>query len=152
MKPICFPFTYVSDSVGQALTACFGQFVVYQPLAGKIPEQMCPWVEKGVLDIRGPVTENQTDLETMVRNYMSWAELHFDGLRPKSPFLQTWKDAIPFFDGSSSSQVVADIKNLAYSKPGSGAPEPHAPAAYLSRTPMREGDRLVVTQLDDRNH
>ena len=33
MKPICFPSTYVSYSVAQALTACFGQFIVYQPLA-----------------------------------------------------------------------------------------------------------------------
>ena len=68
MKPIFFPFTYVSDSVAQALTACFGQFIVYQPLAGKIPEQMRPWVEKGILDIRVPVTEDQKELEAAVRN------------------------------------------------------------------------------------
>ena len=59
MKPICFPSTYVSDSVAQALTACFGPFTVYQPLPGKIPEQMRSWIEKGILDIRTPITENR---------------------------------------------------------------------------------------------
>ena len=123
MKPICFPSTYVSDSLAQALTACFGQFIVYQPLAGKIPEQMCPWAEKGILDIRVPVTANQTDLETMVKNFSSWADLHFGGSGLKSPFLKTWKDAIPFFKASSSSQVAADIKKQVYGKTGSRAPE-----------------------------
>jgi len=37
MKPIYFPFTYVADSVAQALAACFGEFIVYQPLTGNIP-------------------------------------------------------------------------------------------------------------------
>ena len=78
MKPICFPSTYVSDSVAQALTACFGQFIVYQPLAGKIPEQMRPWVEKGFLDIRVPLNEDQADLETVAENFLSWANIHFE--------------------------------------------------------------------------
>jgi hypothetical protein len=124
MKPICFPSTCVSDSVAQALTACFGQFIVYQPLAGKIPEQMRPWVEKGILDIRVPVTENQKELEAVVKNYLNWADLHFDGSGLKPPFLQTWQDSIPFFKASSSSQVVADIKEQVHGKPSSRAPEP----------------------------
>jgi hypothetical protein len=124
MKPICFPSTYVSDSVAQALTACFGQFIVYQPLAGKIPEQMRSWIEKGILDIRVPFTGDQKEIETVVANYLSWADLHFDGSGLKPPFLQTWKDAIPFFKASSSSQVVADIKEQVHGKPASRAPEP----------------------------
>ena len=124
MKPICFPSTYVSESVAQALTACFGQFIVYQPLAGKIPEQMCPWVEKGILDIRVPVTENQTDLEAVVKNYLSWADLHSDSSSLKFSFMQTWKNSIPFFKDSSSSQVVADIKEQVHGKPASIYPEP----------------------------
>ena len=124
MKPICFPATYVSDSVAQALTACFGQFIVYQPLAGKIPEPMRSWVEKGILDIRVPVTEDQKELEAMVKNYLSWADLHVDGSGLKPPFLQTWKDAIPFFNASSSSQVASDIKEQIHGKPASRVPEP----------------------------
>jgi len=123
MKPIFFPSTYVSDSIAQALTACFGQFIVYQPLAGKIPEQMRPWIDKGILDIRAPITEDQKELEAVVKNYLSWADLHFDGSGLKPPFLQTWKDAMPFFKASSPSQVVADIKEHVHGKPAAGAPE-----------------------------
>ena len=110
MKPVYFPFTYVTDPVAQALAACFGQFIVYQPLAGKIPEMMSPWIEKGILDVRVPEAEDQKELETMVKNYQSWADLHIvrPGSRPS--LIQTWKDAVPFFASSSSSQVMADVK------------------------------------------
>ena len=124
MKPICFPSTYVFDSVARALTACFGQFIVYQPLTGKIPEQMLTWVESGVLEIRVPVTEDQNEFEAVVKSYLSWADLHFDGSGLKPPFFQTWKDTTPFFEASSSSQVVADIKKLLHGKPVSRAPDP----------------------------
>jgi len=124
MKPICFPYTYIPDSVAQALTACFGQFIVYQPLAGKTPEQMQSWVERGVLDIRVPMTEDQNEFEAVVKNYLSWADLHFDGSGLKAPFLRTWKDTTPFFETSSSSQVVADIKALHHGRPASRAPGP----------------------------
>jgi hypothetical protein len=123
MKPICFPSTYVSDSVAQALTACFGPFIVYQPLAGKIPEQMRSWIEKGILDIRAPFTGDQKEIETVVANYLSWADLHFDGSGLKPPFLRTWKDAMSFFKASSPSQVVADIKEQVHGKSASRAPE-----------------------------
>lgn len=123
MKPICFPSTYVSDSAAQALAACFGRFFVYQPLAGKIPEQMCPWVEKGILEIRVPVTEDQKELEAVLKDYLSLADLHFGGSGLKPSFLNTWKDAIPFFNASSSSQVAADIKGQVHGKPASRGSE-----------------------------
>ena len=124
MKPICFPTTCIPDFVSQALTVCFGQFVVYQPVAGKIPVQMRPWVEKGVLDIRVPVTGDQHQLETLVNNYLNWADLNFDGSGLKPPLLQTWKDAIPFFKASSTSRLVADIKEQLHGKPVSKALDP----------------------------
>ncbi len=124
MKPIYFPFTYVSDSVAQALAACFGQFIVYQPLTGKMPELMRPWVAKGILDVRVPVAEDQNELETAVKNYLSWANLHLEGSGLKSSFLQTGKDAIPFFRSSSPSQVMADIKEAVHGKSTAKVPEP----------------------------
>ena len=124
MKPICCPSTYVSNSVAQALTACFGQFIVYQPLAGETPQQMRSWVEKGILELRVPVTGDEKELKAVVKNYLSWADLHFDDSGLKPPFLSTWKDAIPFFEATSSSQVVADIKEQVRGKPACGAPEP----------------------------
>ena len=124
MKPIYFPFTYVPDSIAQALRACFGQFIVYQPLTGKIPDLMKPWVEKDILDVRVPVIEDQKELETVVKNYLSWADLHFQGSGLKPSFARNLKDAVPFFSSSSSSQVMADIKQHVHGKSTSESPDP----------------------------
>jgi hypothetical protein len=123
MKPIFFPSTWVSDSVAQALAVCFGQFIAYQPLAGKIPDHMRPWVEKGILDIREPLTADQKALEAVLKNYLSWADFHLASSGRRPPFLQTWKNDIPFFDASAPSQVVADIKEQVRGKPASRAPD-----------------------------
>jgi hypothetical protein len=124
MKPIYFPFTYVSDSVAQALAACFGKFTVYQPLPGKIPGPMQSWVDKGIMDVRVPVDKDQKELETIVKNYLSWANLHFEGSGSKPAFLRAWKDTIPFFSSSSSSRVIADIKEQAHGNLIAKAPDP----------------------------
>lgn len=131
MKPTYFPFTYVADSVAQALAACFGEFIVYQPLTGNIPEQMRPWVEKGIIDVRVPVTKNQQDLEAVVKNYLSWADLHFEGSGLKPQSLKVWKDSIPFFNASSPSQIVADIRKQDHGKPTTNAPEPVSAAGIF---------------------
>jgi hypothetical protein len=124
MKPIYFPFTYVADSVAQALAACFGEFIVYQPLTGNMPEQMRPWVENGIIDVRVPVTKDQADLEAEVENYLSWADLHFGGSGLKPLFLKAWKDPLPFFKASSRSQIVADIKKQNHGESAFRVPEP----------------------------
>lgn len=124
MKPIFFPSTFVSESVAQALTACFGQFIVYQPMSGRLPEQMGPWAEKGILDVRMPVTNDQKELETLVKNYLSWADLHIDGSGLKLPSLKSWTDAIPFYNATSSSQIVAKIKEQVQGKPAAQMPKP----------------------------
>ncbi len=123
MKPIYFPFTYVADSVARALAACFGEFIVYQPLTGNMPEHMRPWVEKGIIDVRVPVTNDQTDLEAMMKNYLSWADIHLEGSGLKPQFFKAWRDSAPFFSATSPSQIVADIKKRDHGKSASGAQE-----------------------------
>ena len=54
MKPIYFPYTYISNQVAGAVAACFGRFMIYQPLADRLPPTMRSWVEKGVIEIRIP--------------------------------------------------------------------------------------------------
>jgi len=52
MKPIYFPFTYISKPVAEALYACFGKAIVYHPSSKNIPEETHRLVERGLLDIR----------------------------------------------------------------------------------------------------
>ncbi len=146
MKPIFFPSTYVSECVAQALDACFGQFIVYQPMSEKIPNQMVPWLEKGILDVRVPVKNDQDELKTLVLNYLSWADLHIDGSGLKFPFLKTRTDAIPFFNAPLTSQVVADIKKQICGKPGTQGPEPLLTARlflYLAQEFDRQNQEVV---------
>jgi hypothetical protein len=146
MKPIFFPSTYVSGCAAQALDACFGQFIVYQPLSEKIPSQMVPWLEKGILDVRVPVKKDQDELETLVKNYQSWADLHIDGSGLKIPFWKTWTDATPFFNATSTSQVVAEIKKQVGGKPDARGPEPLLKARlflYLAQEFDRQNQEVV---------
>jgi hypothetical protein len=110
MKPIYFPYTYISDPVAEAVAACFGQFTVYQPLADKLPLPMQPWVDKGVIDIRIPARGDNRELELAVANYLNWANLHTGGSGTNPASLKTFKASAPLLDASLSSQIVADVK------------------------------------------
>jgi hypothetical protein len=146
MKPIFFPSTYVSECAAQALGTFFGKFIVYQPMSGKLPSQMVPWLEKGILDVRMPIKKDQDELKTLVKNYQSWADLHFDDPDLKFPFLKTRTDATPFFNASSTSQVVADIKKQVCGKPDAQVPEPLLTARlflYLAQEFDRQNQEVV---------
>jgi hypothetical protein len=110
MKPIYFPFTYISDPVAEALAACFGQIVVYRPLNDKVPAEMQRWVDRGVLEVRVPVTENEKALTTAVKNYLNWANLHLQDAAGKPVDLKSRAGGLPFFNDSSSSKILADVK------------------------------------------
>jgi len=108
MKPIYFPFTFVQDAVAQALAACCGPVIVYQPLDGCLPEPMQPLVDRGLIDIRVPVTGDEHLLQKAVADYQSWARLQ---LRDSgSAFLKAGWDRRPLFDTSAPSQIAAEIK------------------------------------------
>ena len=110
MKPIYFPYTYISNPVAEAVAACFGRFSVYQPLSGKLPLSMQSLVDKGVIDIRIPVKGDDKELESAAENYLNWANLNIGGSSFKPASLKTLKASAPLLDASLSSQIVADVK------------------------------------------
>jgi len=107
MKPVYFPFTFMPDPVVEAVSACFGQVVVYQPSGQNVPEQMQKWTEGGTLDIRVPIKEDEERLDSVLKDYRDWLNLHQGG---EIAFLKTLKDAIPYFDETSTSKIRADIR------------------------------------------
>jgi len=111
MKPVYFPFTYVSDRVAKALAGCFGQFTVYRPVNDKVPEEMQPWIERGVLELRVPVAENEQALKAAVKNYLDWANLHLGDPTHKSVDLKPRMGSLPFFDDFSSTRIVAEVND-----------------------------------------
>lgn len=106
MKPIYFPFTYISEPAAAALSACFKQTVVYQPSRYNIPAEMEKWAESGLIDIRIPVFGDEHKLEAILKDFRGWANLHRQGALD---FLKAWSGKIPFFDETLVSQIRADI-------------------------------------------
>lgn len=123
MKPIFFPYTYISNPVAEAVAACFGRFMVYQPLADRLPLSMRPWVDKGVIDIRIPVQGNERQLASAAENYMEWAELNIGnaGINPAS--LKTIRASAPLLDPSLSSHIVAEVKKQVGSSASDQSPD-----------------------------
>ena len=108
MKPIYFPFTFITKPVCQTLAACFSQTAVYQISSINIPDEMQNWGKSGILDIRIPVKYDGDKLDAIVKQYRSWANLHQGS---EIAFLKSRTDKIPFFDENSTRQITADIKN-----------------------------------------
>jgi len=108
MKPVYFPFTFISKPVFQTLTACFRQTVVYQISSIKIPDEMQNWGKSGILDIRIPVKYDGDKLDAILKQYRSWANSHQGS---EIAFLKARAHEIPFFDETSTRQIAADIKS-----------------------------------------
>ncbi|MBW2605195.1 MAG: hypothetical protein JRE28_12930 [Deltaproteobacteria bacterium] len=120
MNPIYFPFTYISKSVGKALSACFPRTSVYQISGTKIPEDMQELVNDGILDIRIPAEVNGELLDKILKDYRGWINIH-RGM--ETAVLKTMADEIPFFDESASSQIRADLKKTGKQIPAKEKPD-----------------------------
>ncbi len=107
MKPIYFPFTYISEPVLEALSAFFKQILVYQPSTLKIPENMQKLADSNLLEIRIPVKGDENKINNILKDYKSWANIHQGS---EMAFFKTKPDIIPFFGEFSTSQIKADIK------------------------------------------
>ena len=108
MKPVYFPFTFMTKPVCQTLAACFRQTAVYQFSSIKIPDEMQQWGKSGILDIRIPVKYDGDKLDAIVKQYRSWANTHQGS---EIAFLKAGAHKIPFFDETSTRQITADIKS-----------------------------------------
>jgi hypothetical protein len=107
MKPLYFPFTYIPESVGKALAACFGQTAVYLISGTKIPDNMQNLVREGTLDIRIPIEIDGKLLNKIYKEYQGWINTHQG---TETAFLKTMAHKIPFFDENASSQIRAELK------------------------------------------
>ncbi len=122
IQPIYFPFTYVPQWVAEVLTAGFGHFHVYQPSGKELPAEMQPWAENNVMHICVPVPSEEKKFTEVVSAFEQFAHLHADAGNLKAFWNQP--GAIPFFDETSASQIVADLKTD--QQPNNGLAHPEA--------------------------
>ena len=126
MKPIYFPFTYISKPVAKALYACFGKTIVCQPSSKNIPEEIHKLDERGVLDILisgKPKIKDEEKLSAILKEYNAWANLHQGSKGIQLDFFKARRNKIPFFDDTSTSQIKADIKDITSENPARKKPD-----------------------------
>jgi hypothetical protein len=123
-NPIYFPFTYVPQWVAEIFTAGFQRFYVYQPSDKGLPAEMNTWVEKNALKVCVPVPAEDKRFTEVVRAFQQFARLHAYGRDLKSSAFWNQHGAIPFFDETSVSQIVAEVKKG--HKPYTGLAHPEA--------------------------
>jgi len=109
MKPVYFPFTFITKAVCQALAACFRQTAVYQISSTKVPNEMQKLAKSGILDIRIPVKYDGEKLDEILKQYRIWTNSHQGS---EIAFLKSRADKIPFYDETFARQITADIKSI----------------------------------------
>ncbi len=121
MKPIYFPFTYISKPAAQTLAACFPHTAVYQLSSPKVPDEMRESADDGLFEIRIPVNDDEEKLDAILKEYRAWADVHRGS---ELGFLKSMADKIPFFDETSSSQIRAGIKKIGEKDPSREKTDP----------------------------
>jgi len=76
MKPVYFPHTYLTPSAMAALRKLFDSVAVYQPAAGRVPEEMQAWVAGGFLEVVAPAPGDEDDFDRLIRDFQDWGRLH----------------------------------------------------------------------------
>jgi hypothetical protein len=143
MKPLFFPFTYISKPTARALAACFAQTAVYQLATSKIPDEMQESADTGILEIRIPVDDDVKKLDAIVKEYRTWADVHRGS---EIGFLKSMADKIPYFDETASSQIRALIKKTAEKAPSPDKPDPLVHARlflHMAQELDLQNDRLT---------
>jgi hypothetical protein len=79
MKPVYFPHTYMSPSAADALRELFASVAVYQPVAGRVPEEMQPLAAGGFLEVVAPAPGDAPDFDRLIRDFEEWGRLHRSG-------------------------------------------------------------------------
>ncbi len=123
IEPIYFPFTYVPQWVAQTLAAGFKHFYVYQPSGKELPAAMQTWVGKHVMNLCVPVPAEDENFTEVVREFQRFARLHADNKNLRTAAFWNRQGAVPFFNETSASQIVADLRKDKTEDAGLSDPE-----------------------------
>ena len=111
MTPIYFPHTYIPETVVKAVYSYFRPFTVYTPSQGIVPQSMCEWQQKGLIEILVPSNGEGERLLLLLKDFHNWATLHGHDHFSGFDYFKSQMDVVPFFDDTSVTQILADIKS-----------------------------------------
>jgi hypothetical protein len=110
LKPVYFPNTYLSPAVAAAIQACFISVVAYQPVGGRLSEDMRRLVQRGFLDIVAPPSDDDAQLELLTREFEQWGRLHHGGAGLHSAALFDRSGADPLSNDPAPAIIASEIK------------------------------------------
>lgn len=114
MKPLFFPFTYITEPTINACLGFFDGISVPQASMKYIPGPMRQWTDQGYLDVRVPDPEDSRDFHAALMETDNWARYHRGGV---SSFLKGYQEKVPFFGSLSTSQIKRDIRTANQANP-----------------------------------
>jgi hypothetical protein len=88
MKPGYFPYTYISQSTFNTITAVLGQMAIYQPSTENVPKLLKDLESRDRLEIRIPLKSHEKQLYKLIREFQRFSDLHQTSIRD---FLQYQK-------------------------------------------------------------
>lgn len=110
MKPVYFPYTYISPSVAHSLRAYFPSVAVYQPVADRLPDGMRPLAEEGFLEVMAPPPGDGEDFDRLMRDFQQWASLHREGAGLQTAILHGRPFGEPISGDGSPAEIVSEIR------------------------------------------
>jgi hypothetical protein len=110
MKPLYFPYTFVSRQTALEVSAFFEKFVVFQPSEEPLPEEMQTLADGGLLDVQIPDTSNASRFRAVVNNFQRWGNQQRSSDEIQAAVLRSSTDPVPLYDDSSASRIVSDLR------------------------------------------
>ena len=110
MKPLYFPYTFVTRKAALEISVFFKAFAVYQPNGDPIPGEMLPLADSGLLEVRIPDDSETSRFKRVVKDFRLWGHQQRTGEEIQAAVLRSSNDPVPFFDESSATQIVAGIR------------------------------------------
>jgi hypothetical protein len=107
MKPMFFPFTYVTEPIINVYRCFFSGISVFQSSVKHLPEQMGQWADQGLLDVRVPDPTISQRFDRILAETENWIQSRRGGV---ASFLKGLQDEVPFYEPSSVSQIRQDIR------------------------------------------
>jgi hypothetical protein len=118
MKALYFPFTTIDALLAERAAATWGPLTLLQPSADTVLPATRRLEELGVIALLFPSPACRENLQELLETLERWAGQHAGSDRGA---LLGQGDAIPFFDGQSAAQLVAEIRRGG--RPSGEAPE-----------------------------
>lgn len=110
MKPLYFPYTFVTRKTALEISAFFKKLVVYQPSEDPLPDEMQSLVDSNLLEVRIPDASDASRFKRVVKDFRHWGDQQRTDEEIRAAVLRSSKDPVPFFDESFSTQIIASIR------------------------------------------